>query len=396
MGHIREKKLSNGETAYMLVVDCGTHRDGRRKQKTKTLRHVTKREAKKELIKFENEIAEGEYTDRSNVTLKEYMTDWLKIYKKPFLSPTTYHAYVNKFEVHICSEVYGIGHYQLQKLKPMHIQVFINEMMNCSCVTGKPLSPKTVKDVYKILHAALRNAVQEGIIKDDPANFVKLPKNAKKKKEVFTYEQVQKLCHELRERESDLEIPVHLAISLGLRRGEVLGLRFGDIDFEKGILHIIHNRIEFNGIVAEKEPKTSNSIRTLSIPSGLLDMLKKQQKSMKKSRFKEGASYNEGDYVCYHPRTGMPWEPNNLGQKYTRLVRELGLPPVSFHGLRHCYASICIDQGMSIVDVQNMLGHASASFTYDTYVHSMEDNSYKSADIMDSVLYNEDREKSAV
>lgn len=386
MGHLRKKKLSDGTFAYMLVVEDGLNVNGKRKQRTKTLHHVTKKEALKQLYKFEIEVKEGTYIEKTDTTLKDYMENWLELYKKNKLSPTTYAGYQQKLYTHICSKKYGIGHMAIQKIRTDDVQRFINRMIEGSSATGNPLSAKTILEVHKLARTALNKAVREGLIARNPADDTELPTRRKKEIAVFSYDEIKKLLHELRETENDLEMPVNLALSLGMRRGEVLGLKYADVDFEKKTIRIHNNRVQCNGRSFDKEPKTRNSIRTVNIPNGLLELSKTEYRKLKKVQFQR-PGYNKENYVCYKRLTGTPWEPDNLTRKYTNFVKRMGLPRVTFHGLRHSYASICVDKNVGISDVSHMLGHASTSFTYDTYTHPMQNRGKTIANIMDSTLY---------
>lgn len=388
MSHIREKQLKDGEVAYMLVVEAGKDIHGKRIQRTRTLKGITKREARKELSKFEQEIREGTYLEKKDVSLKSFLEEWLETFIVPYNSPTTVSGYRQKCNTYIFAEKWGIGQYPVQSLNLMIIQRFVNTLSKRPSRRGGTLSPKTVKSTYNILRSCLDKVVEMDIIKKNPASNISLPKMKKPEIKVFTQEEVQVLLAALEQEKSDLQLPVNLALAMGLRRGEVLGLKFSDVDYEKKTIKIHNNRIQCCDYqVFEKEPKTRNSIRTLNVPDTLLKMIKKEEVSCKKRQMQNGRNYNKEGYVCYKPLTGKPWMPDNLTTKYRRFIKNLGITPVSFHGLRHCFASLCLHEGIEILEISKKLGHATPSFTYDTYTHLMEDKGSYVADTMDKTLY---------
>ena len=340
------------------------------------------------MYKFEKLVKEGNYIEPNNISLNSYIHQWMDVFVKPYNSPTTNAGYMQKIDSYICGEKGGIGHIAVQKLNPMIIQNFINKIKDKSPVSGNPLSAKTVRDTYIILKACLNNAVKMKIINENPAVDIRLPKRQKKEIKVFSMEEIDILLNHLKDTKSDMELPVNLALSMGLRRGEVLGLRFSDVDYEKKTIAIHNNRVRrCNYEIVEKAPKTINSIRIVNVPDTILRMIKRQETRWKKKQLRYGRDYNKNGYICYKVETGNPWKPDNLTQKYRRMIKNLGLTPVSFHGLRHCFASICLHQNIELLEISKLLGHSSASFTLDTYTHLLEDKGSVVANVMDGVLY---------
>lgn len=388
MGHIRKRQLKNGY-AYELVVEAGRRMDGSRIQKSKRMKPgTTKQQALKELEMFEKSILDGSYYEPDKRTLGEWLHEWIECFQKPNNSQTTVAGYEHKIDTYICAKKGGIGHISLCKLNPMTIQMFINKLKMQSPATGRPLSSKTVKETYNILNASLKSAVLMKLIEENPAEHIKLPKREKKEIQVFTYEEIEKLLKWLRLEKSDIEVPVNLALATGLRRGEVLGLRFENVDYEKGTVTIKNTRVQCcDATVIEKDPKTKNSVRTLYLPEATMKMIKRQENRWRLTQMQRGKGYNKGGYVCYVEETGKPWIPDRLSKKYANVVKRLGLTHVTFHGLRHCFASICLHEGVEILEISKLLGHASASFTYDTYVHLLQDRSETISKTVNNVIY---------
>lgn len=387
MGHIKKRQLKDGTQEYVLTVETTLDADEKRHQKHRTVKNVTLREAKAELVKFEHEILTGTFLELDGITLKEFMIQWLENYAEPFLSPTTTNSYKYQCNTYIFDKKAGIGHYSVQKLNTMIVQRFINNIAKKSPVSNEGLSPKTIKNIYMNLVACLDKAVEMDIIRKNPAKNISLPKSKKPEIKVFSEQEIELVLRTLKEEKNDLRLPVNIALALGLHRGEILALKFSDVDYQTGVINIHQNMVKLGNEVSIKEPKTKNSQRQVVAPKCLLEMIKNQEKECKKMRLKMGKDYNKYGYICYKENTGNPWNPDNCSQKFRRFVKRLGVTKVSFHGLRHCFASLCISQGIEILKISKMLGHASASFTYDTYVHLLSEYDVQVAKTMQNVLY---------
>lgn len=387
MSHIRKRKTNNGYI-WELVVEAGRRQDGSRIQKYKRLEPgVTEKEAQKALLEFEKSIQDGTYLEPNRKTLKEWLDEWMECCQKPNSSPTTVAGYKHKIDAYICAKKGGIGHIPIQKLTPMTIQVFINKLLAHSPSTGKALSPKTVKETYNILNASLKSAVLMKVIDENPAEHIRLPKRDKPEIKVLPLDEMDILLKWLKKEKSDIELPVNLALSMGLRRGEVLGLKFSDVDYEKGTISIRNTRVQCcDATIVEKNPKSKKSVRTLYMPETIMKMIKRQENRCRLTQMRK-KKYNKGGYVCYMEEDGKPWIPDSLSKKYAKVIENLGLTHVTFHGLRHCFASICLHEGVDIMEISKLLGHASASFTLDTYVHLLQDRSDIIAQAMNNILY---------
>ena len=173
------------------------------------------------------------------------------------------------------------------------------------------------------------------------------------------------LCESVKN--TQLELPVTLASYLGLRRGEVLGLRWRDIDFEKNILRVNNTRTKAGGNVIEKEPKTEKSKRVLVMPAQVVEVLLNEKTRQVEIR-KKHQNYYDNDYI-FTKHDGTPFKPNYLSACFRKHIEKLGIEEIRFHDLRHSFASIANQAGIPITEISSAMGHSSPSVTYSVYTH---------------------------
>lgn len=383
MGHIRKRIGTNGDVSYVLIAEYGKGADGKRLQKQKTLRNVTRQQAEKALVEFQHEINTGRYLVRDNITFKELLFDWLEV-QKSNLSPTTYKQYVNQCEKYICADR-GIGHYKVQELNTLHIQRFVNQLSECSPISDKGLSPKSVRNIFNNIHTSLELGIDMGIIKENPSERVKLPKREKKEIQVLTEDEMNQLVFGI-QNNSALRIPVLLALICGMRRGEILGIRFQDCQYSDNVICVRNNRVKGIDGIVDKNPKTNNSLREIVVPQEVMNLIKDKERFCKKKRLQEGCDYNSGNYVCFREKSGLPWTPDAFSNQYIRLVKKLGISKTSFHCLRHTFASYCVAKGVDVARVSHSLGHSQIGFTLNTYTHVMNKRDTLIPSVMEQAL----------
>lgn len=233
----------------------------------------------------------------------------------------------------------------------------------------KGLSAKTIKEHHSNLTQALDYAIELRLIQTNPAKVARLPKREKPEVNFLDLEQTQTLLDAVRGH--TLEVPVTLAVNLGLRRSEVLGLRWEAIDFTKSLLYVDHTTI-LVGSKMEDMAKTKNatSKRILPLSSDILSYLKKVKHSQMEAKLKAGDAWDSsGDgFVCIR-EDGRRISPSYVSQNFKKFCKQNGLKEIRFHDLRHSCASLLISMGYQLKDVQDFLGHASISTTADIYGH---------------------------
>jgi len=379
-GHIRKKKLKNGHV-WQVVVETGTELNGKRKRIYRNVRG-TKSEAQKVLAALLTELDSGTYVEPDKITLGEYLRDWMQTYVEPNLSPTTVDSYRINVEKHIIPR---IGHIKLQELKPMHLQKFYHALMQNGRSDGKGgLSPRSVRYVHRNIHEALEHAVRMQMLTRNVADLVTLPKVRPYKAKVYDEGQLIKLINS--SQGTDMELPIALSVALGLRRGELLGLRWSDINFEAKTARISNNLVITRRGVLDKSPKSESSNRTIDLPESLITVLKRHLRLQKENRLKLGSAYHDGDYVCCKP-DGSPYNPGYISKKFAKFLKKNGLPHIRLHDLRHSNATLMLKYGVQPKVASSRLGHSTISITLDLYSHVLSEMQKEVAEKFDEGIF---------
>lgn len=334
-GHVR-KRNDNYQVIIEMPRDTKT---GKRKRKYKTLKGVTKKQAEKYMRDMITEMEQGTYIEESSVTVAEWLDKWYTTFKKPNISVTTQRGYEGQMKG---TKACDIASKRLQDVTSIDVQNWINDLSQHSPITGEPLSSKTVKNIFHNLDAAMKKAVDLDMIRKNPCHGVTLPKCQKYQGQVYDEEDIKKLLSTCKG--TEMEIPITLAVTLGLRRGELLALKWSHIDFDNLTITIKENMVEVNKSVSEnriitKDPKSQSGNRTIKITEMLADLLKKHKAECLKNRLSMGSEYNSGDYVVCR-NDGSPYLPNTLSRKFHKLLLKNNLKMIRFHDLRHPYVKL--------------------------------------------------------
>jgi integrase len=310
------------------------------------------------------------YRDAHKVTLGDFLNDWLKV-KEKTLSPTTMSGYrVN------AKKIKGaLGNTLVQELRLDMIQKFINDQSEVVVKTlkhileigsGEPeieeitAAPNTVKYTFRTLHSALEYAIKVGIIKYNPADHIDLPPERDFAPNTLGASDILTLLEKLKACEHEIYFPVLLSVMHGLRRGEALGLRWSDIDFETGTMHICNNYTIAENKMIHKSVKTKDSAASIPLIGFVADELQQIRASQK----------NAGEleiYVCAH--TGVLPDPRHISAKLNRFQRANKLPLCRFHDLRHSFAGIALDSGTDLDTLKRLMRHSKIAMT-SRYLHN--------------------------
>lgn len=274
---------------------------------------------------------------------------------------TTVYAYEKIIENHITP---AIGEVELQKLTPQHLQRYYAGLMR-----EKGLSSNTVRKHHDLLNAALKMAVKQGVLLQNPAAAVEPPKVVRPEIHYYSMEDLERLFH-LAEG-TRLELLIKLAGYLGLRREEILGLTWDCVDLENRRLEVLAVRTAAGKDVVVKEPKTSTSRRVLHMPEDLVSLLKKTREQQLRNQSLLGREYQVNDYVVTH-EDGRPVRPNYASELFVKFIRDHDLPPLTLHGLRHSFAGIANARGIPMYDIGKALGHSSPATTSKIYTHLLD------------------------
>ncbi len=329
------------------------------KKKQRYFKPDQEKEARIALRKMLNEKEQGTLPTGPHQTLKAYLEQWLEQrYKLAAIRIGTYDTYRAILRNHI---VPSLGHIPLQKLTPQHIQAFYTKKLDEGLSTG------TVKCFHAILHGALEQAVRWNLVGRNVSDLVTSPTLKRHEMQTLTPEQAQRLLEAARGRR--LEALLTVALTTGMRRGELLGLHWQDIDFTEGCIHVRRSvrRLGKIGLVAS-EPKTQRSKRKIMVPPFVIDVLKQHRERLPAMREHVGTRWKEQD-VVFSNKYGGYMDVAVLSHNFKRLLQRAGLPNIRFHDLRHTTASLLAKLKVHPKIVQEVLGHSNISMTLDIYSH---------------------------
>jgi integrase len=340
----------------------------------------TRQEAQRKKNEMLRELERGMLATGPQRKLGEYIQDWLENTHKSKLRLSVYLNY----RKHVKHIVAGLGDIWLQKLTPQQVQSFLTKKLD------EGLSPKYVREMLGVLRLALKNAVQWGYISRNVCDLVTRPRVPKHNIAPLTLEQAQRFRQHLQGHR--FEVLITMAVVTGMRRGELLSLRWSNIDFQRGILQVLHTVDRFTGYgYVEGEPKSAAGVRSIRLPAFLMEMLK-QHRVQQVAQKSQAKTWQERDLVFPNSRGGY-LHPNHLGEAFRELLEEAGLPSIRFHDLRHSAATILLSMGVNIKVIQEMLGHSDISITLRVYGHLLPSMQQEAVDRWDSVFQERKREQ---
>lgn len=372
-GHVRKRNVKSGITTYQIIVEEENTCSGSKRNRFYKTIHGSKKDAEKAMRNMISELENKTFTKESKLTVKEFMMQWLDLYVKNQLSPTTVQHYIDQTEKYIIPQ---FGHIYLQQLKNIDIQKWVFDLQKGSPLTGKPLAPKTIKNIMLNLSAAMKKAVMLDLISKNPCDNITMPKLEKFEPDVYSMEEVNNMLDCAKN--TDLYLPLMIEICIGLRRGELLALKWHHIDFENGYLTVEENLVTVDNERITKAPKTKSGRRSIQIPSTLLDLLHDT---------KNNRCAGDNDYVICQ-KDGSPYKSDSFSLKFRRFLKVNDLKHIRFHDLRHINATIMLSLGISPKVAQERLGHSSYQITMDIYSHVLKKVEKEAADKLDDALFN--------
>lgn len=313
------------------------------------------RPARAKLRELQNARDADELAAVQPMTVKQFLEKWLADAIKPHTRPRTFLTYRGVVENHL---VPALGPRQLSSLSSQHIQQYVNDAINA----GK-LAPTSIRYHYKILKQALAQAIEWEYLKRNPAMRMRLPQSVAVEIQPFSTEQVAALLAGMAGHR--YEVLYHLALGLGMRRGEILALRWSDIDFDRGILKVRRTLQSLNGIAHEGDVKTRAGRRDLRLPLNLVATLHRHRERQDAEKAPE---WPENDYVL-RTKHGTPMLPTTLDRHFNYTLRRLSLPHHRFHDLRHTWVTLMFNRGVQITTIAKWAGHSSPAITLRVYAH---------------------------
>jgi integrase len=335
-----------------------------------TIYGKTRAEVAEELTKALSDRDGGLIFDTGNVTVGEYLDRWLQDSVRGSVKDVTYQSYERLVRIHIKP---AIGRQKLDKLSPAHLQGLYRKRLDDG------YSPRTVQYIHVVLHRALKQALRWGMVPRNVAEAVDPPRVHREEVAPLSPEQVKTLLKTATVSGDRLTALYVLAVHTGLRQGELLGLKWTDID--NGTLHV--NRTLSNGVLTA--PKTKSSRRSIKLSQTALSALSAHRKLQLEERLRAGSEWTENGLV-FPSSLGNPLSRHNLTRSWKRLLKRAGLPDTRFHNLRHTCATLLLKAGQHPKTVQALLGHANISITLDTYSHLMKGWDDGLGDAIDAAL----------
>jgi integrase len=369
-GHIRQRSPGSWEIKYDAGRDPIT---GRRRTRYATVKGG-KKAAQQELRRLLATVDEGRFVEPSKLTVGQYLERWLDEHAKHKVSAKTFERYAELLRLHA---VPVIGHHPLTRLEPLHIQAIHAGMR------VRHLSAQTIKHCHRVLSEALKQAVRLRLVADNPAAAVDAPRVARIEMKVLDQAQTGALLRAAEK--STIYAPVLLAVTTGMRRGEILGLHWKDVDLDRRNLSVAQTLEETKaGGLVFKTPKTERSRRTITLPAIAVDALRQHRARQAADRLRVGSLWIDHDLVCCRP-DGMPLSPRQLSKTFAALSRRLKLG-VRFHDLRHTHMSHLLAAGVHPKVASERAGHASISITLDVYSHVIPGMQEDAANKIDDAL----------
>jgi integrase len=351
------KKCTCGAT-WSFTLDIG--RDpatGKRKQKTAS-GFKTKKEAEKACAEIIAQVENGVYREQTKERFGDFLLEYMEVTVKHAVRPSTYYSQMSLVNQHI---IPGLGNWKLKELTNLHIQKFYSSKVE------EGLSSSYVKNMHNIVSKSLKAAYEWGMIQKNIASLIKAPRPLKCDMQTWTLEQSNQFLEGAKV--SKLFIVFAIAIYTGMRKGEILGLRWSDVDLEDAKLTVRQTLTYTDGQFIYNEPKTKESTRVISISDYLVQAFRKHQLKQKEIKLALGEGYQDHGLVVA-TKYGTPIGPRDVNKDFDRYIERSGLPKIRFHDLRHTHATILLmELGENVNVVSERLGHEGIQITLETYAH---------------------------
>ena len=317
----------------------------------------TKRQAERAAARLEEDVQTGALVEPTAATVGDYLEQWLETQVRLQNAPRTYQDY--RYHVQRFLQP-RLGHLKLTQLRPLHLQGLYVTLRQQGLT-------RTVDYVHQVMRKALNDAVKLQLLARNPALAARPPRSRTQPVDIPSVEIVRAALAAIRG--TDLELPIRLAVTTGVRPGELVALRWRDFDLETGRARIRQSlqRIKGHGLVFAPT-KTHRSTRTIALDASVVQQLKEFQACQAAHRRQLGSLYDNQDLV-FTQADGRPIEPSVMLNRFQRALQRAGLPSLRIKDLRHVHASIMLGEGVHPRVVQEQLGHASITLTLDTYSH---------------------------
>jgi integrase len=360
-GHITKRGKNSYSIAISLGKDAAT---GKYKYQWVSVKG-TKREAEKHLAELIHQLDNGTYIKPGKTTLAEYLERWLKEYSWPNLAPRTTEGYESIIHRHI---IPALGKIPLIQLKPEHLQRYYSEKLSGGRYDGKgDLSRTTVSHHHTCLHRALKMALKWGLINRNPADAVTPPRPQRSEMHTMNEDDLHSFLKAAKK--TPYYVLFYLALFTGMRRSELLALRWTDVDLLLCQIYVTRSLHHLRtGEIIFRAPKTTKGRRMVSLSPSTAQLLHEYKENQEEHRASLGIPLDDDDPV-FSDLEGKPFLPDTVSHAWVKLVKRIGLEGIRLHDARHTHASLMLKQGVHPKVVQERLGHATISTTLDLYSH---------------------------
>lgn len=381
-GHIQRR----GKNSWRLKFDLGADPlTGKRRIRFHTFRG-TKRDAEVKLSVLVAENSKGNYVDQTKTTLSQFIDRWKRDWAENNVSPKTFERYDELLKNHV---VGLIGDVRLQKLRPIHLNELYSDLLRGDEKRRK-IAPRTVGHVHRVLHRALGHANRWGLVQQNVASLVSPPRVPASEIELLTPCQVQAVLRGLQDRSV---YPVLVtALSTGMRRGELLALRWRDVDLDRARIRVEQSLEQTKaGGLRIKSPKTKHGRRSITLPASAVTVLRNHWKARQEIRLFVGIGKSPAGELLFGrwdqaANDFVARSPNSLTKEWKEAIRATKLPRVTLHSLRHTHASHLIASGMDVLAISRRLGHGSPTITLGVYGHMFPNKDDGAADAMEATF----------
>lgn len=348
-GHVRKRG-----SKWVAIVDVGRDENGKRIQKWHS-GFDRRADAERKLTQILGRIESGSYVEPAKLTLGNYLREtWL-----PSIAASVRASTLARYRIDVETIANELGHVALQRLSGQQIDALYAKRLEGGS------APRSVRHLHAVLRRALRDAVRNDLVMRNAADAATAPRVPRPELQTWTVEELRHFLGDVSE--DRLHAAWLLLATTGMRRGEVLGLRWGDVDGSR--ISVSRSLVSVRNELSFSEPKTSRGRRAIALDKDTLAELREHRKRQLAERMGLGLGKPSRDGLIFTDPLGEPVKPDSFSQRFLRLVGELELPQIRLHDLRHTAASLMLAAGVHPKVVSERLGHASVAFTLDTYSH---------------------------
>ena len=385
--YTRRRRRGNNEGSIKLRKDgrweaqYSVRRQPDGKMVRRSLYAKTRQEVQEKLQMVLASINMDEYIEPSRITVGEWLNQWLRMYCLTLKKNSTCTGYEDEINLHINP---FLGPIRLQELRPQQVQIAVNTLVQ----QGK--APATVRKAHAILHAALRRAVIDQLIRHNPSDFTVLPKMERRDIRYLTATEQKRFIEHLPDCSTGRAL--YFILGTGIRAGELSGLRWSDVQDDRfTIRQTVRRNRDFSEDALTRTrleygtPKSNAGHRTIPLTTRMQKLIQEQRREQTATCQAKGEEWNDNDLV-FCTEIGTPYEVRNLGRFLHRTLEKAGLYPMGVHSLRHTFATRAIESGMDVRTLSEILGHSQVSLTLQLYAHSSMETKQKEMEKLDAFL----------